>query len=141
MTGAEYVAMLGGAVRPRLILNPDHLYSDAAARWVEIAASPFATAIDGGVFTVCPECRFVEYSTFACRVCAVTRTLKPEDVESLLEEYWEDGQDSVDEFEETVNHLRIEWSLDLFDGPSETHLCGRAVFAARLLRMHYDSVQ
>lgn len=134
MTGAEYIARLGGPVNPPVLLPTAYESEDANARWTGIATGPLAQAIDDGSLVVCSHCLFVSYASVPCQICAAWKTIAPEDVAELIEEYHEDGDMTPDDIEKDLGYWRMGRAVDLYDGPSEAYLCARMLCAIQVMR-------
>lgn len=134
MTGAEYVAMLGGAVRPTGALPTDNDYPDVKQRWVEIASGPLIESIDEGALVICPTCYFVNYPGLGCHICDIVSTLTPEDVAELVADFREEHETPADEFEREMPGKRMARAIDLHDGPDEAYFSAHALYAIALMR-------
>jgi hypothetical protein len=134
MTGAEYIAYLGGPVRPVPNLDLGHWRGDTRALWEEIASGPLAGTIDAGEVVVCPDCLFVTPRFSPCHVCPHWRTIAPEDVREYLADLRENGGSPREKTEEYLTNLRIERVVELFSEPESAYVCGEALYVLDLLR-------
>lgn len=128
MTGARYVALLGGADK-----EPVH-NGYIEARWREIAAGPLIEAIDHRVLVICPDCLFVSYAFVTCQVCLQWVMVRPPDVTHYLETLRDHDQAQLETIEEILTEQRIERAVDLFDGPESAVHWGDTLFVRDLLK-------
>jgi hypothetical protein len=119
MSGAEYIAFLGGAGRPEHSLLPTNDYDDARDRWVELASGPLVEAIDKGSLVVCPNCRFLSYASVPCQICEGIPHVDPEEVADQVEDYTRDGVPRLDMMLRDLTCFRMSRALDLYDGPDD----------------------
>lgn len=134
ISGAEYVAMLGGPDRPDSALPTMNLYPDARARWMEIASGPLPDAIDQGKLVVCPRCRFLNHAAFPCAVCAKMEEVTFQEIVALFGNHKEEGVLNVETLEQDLTEWRQARALDLLDGPETDYPCALAFHAVRMMR-------
>jgi hypothetical protein len=128
MTGARYVALLGGA-------DKEPVYNGyVEERWREIAAGPLIEAIDSRALVICPDCLFVSYAFVTCQVCLQWVMVRPPDVVNYLETLHENGTAQLEAIEGMLTEQRIERAVDLFDGPESAVHWGDTLFVRDLLK-------
>lgn len=119
ISGAEYIAFLGGAVRPEHAVHSTNDYDDARDRWVELASGPLVEAIDKGSLVVCPDCRFLSYASVPCQICEGIPHVDPEEVADQVEDYTRDGVPELGMMQADLTGFRMARALDLYDGPDD----------------------
>jgi hypothetical protein len=135
ISGAEYVAMLGGPDRPASALPTMNLYPDARARWMEVASGPLPDAIDRGKLVVCLRCRFLNHPAFPCAVCAKMKVVTLQEIVALFGDHKEEeGVLKVETLEQDLTEWRQARALDLLDGPETDYACALALHAVRMMR-------
>lgn len=134
MTGAEYVAFLGGAVSPELNIQTDNDYIDPNDRWVEVAQGPLIEAIDEGSLTVCPKCLFVNYAGVPCQICEWMQVIPREEAEEYLADMEEDGSITREDLEGEMPLYRMGRAVDLLDWPDMSYFSARLLYILDYLK-------
>jgi hypothetical protein len=134
MTGAEYVAYLGGAVAPKLGVQTENEYRIPNERWVKIAQGPLIEEIDCGALSICPKCLFVNYAGVPCQICPWWESMTPEDIADYVEDLSEESPATPEMVECEMVLYRMGRAVDLYDGPDMAWLYGRMLYTIDYLK-------
>jgi hypothetical protein len=134
MTGAEYVAFLGGLEKPHHDIYTENDYRFPNDRWVQVAQGSLIEAIDDGTLTICPKCLFVNYEGMSCHICGTLPFVTYEDIEHYVEK--EDGDEPISQ-EEAASEIRLYRmgrAVDLVDGPDTVWFSAAMLYAQDYLK-------